>query len=125
MINSVEDLVVFQKAHKLTLELYGCTSDFPAEEKFGMISQIRRAASSICANLMEGSHRHNTTEYRQFVGIARGSAGELKYFLLLARDLGYMNTETYEEIIRQINQVSRMLSALSNSLEKKVHLHSQ
>ena len=80
---SVEDLDVFKLAHALTLELYKITASFPVEEKFGLVSQIRRSSSSICANLMEGSHRNNTGEYRQFAGIARGSTGELKYHLLL------------------------------------------
>ena len=68
-VSSVEDLVVFKKSHQLTLDLYNLTKKFPADEKFGLISQIRRASSFICANLMEGSHRNNRKEYRQFVGI--------------------------------------------------------
>jgi four helix bundle protein len=84
-----EDLSVFQKAHQLTLELYKITNSFPASEKWELSSQIRRAASSICANLMEGSHRNHSGEYRQSVGIANGSAGELKYHLLLGHDLKY------------------------------------
>ncbi len=78
-IEKTEDLEIFKKAHKLTLYLYKLTEDFPKSEQFGLTSQIRRAASSICANLMEGSHRHSSKEFRQFVGIANGSAGELKY----------------------------------------------
>ena len=85
-VSSVEDLKVFQDSHALTLALYKITKDFPSDERFGLISQIRRASSSICANMIEGSHRNNKNEYRQFVGIARGSVGELKYHLLLAKD---------------------------------------
>ncbi len=85
-INSAEDLEVFKRAHSLTLKIYQITKNFPSEEKFGLISQMRRASASICANLMEGSHRLNRKEFRQFVGIAKGSAGELKYHLLLSKD---------------------------------------
>ena len=114
-VSSVEDLVVFKKSHQLTLDLYDLTKKFPADEKFGLISQIRRASSSICANLMEGSHRNNRKEYRQFVGIARGSVGELKYHILLAKDLGYID-DSYNMFIEEINSISKMLFRLKNSL---------
>ena len=94
-MSSIENLKVFQDSHQLTFELYKITKNFPADKKFGLISQIRRASSSICANLMEGGHRNNKKEYRQFVGIARGSIGELKYHLLLSKDLGYIKNEQY------------------------------
>ena len=118
-IEKTEDLEVFKKAHKLTLDLYKLTEDFPKGEQFGLTSQIRRAASSICANLMEGSHRHSSKEFRQFVGIANGSAGELKYHVLLSKDLGYIEDFKYKELIKEINQISKMLRALSRSLERK------
>ncbi len=70
-VKSVEDLDVFKKAHKLTLEIYKASLRFPPDERFGLVSQIRRAAASIGTNLMEGGHRLSRAEYRQFVGIAR------------------------------------------------------
>jgi len=121
-VSSVENLKVFQESHKLTLDLYRLTNKFPNDEKFGLISQIRRASSSICANLIEGGHRNNKNEYRQFVGIARGSAGELKYHLLLSKDLGYINSEQYKIVISKINNISKMLYGLIKSLEK-THTH--
>jgi len=108
-IYSVEELEVYKKAHSLTLELYKVTKKFPREELLALVSQIRRAASSINANLMEGSHRNNKKEYRQFVGISRGSAGELKYHLLLSRDLNYINELEYDGFIDQVNSISKML----------------
>jgi four helix bundle protein len=124
-VGSVEDLKVFELAHQLTLQLYRTTESFPGEEKFGLTSQIRRACSSICANLMEGSHRNNRNEYRQFAGIARGSAGELKYHLMLAKDLGYLEEKEYSEIRNQIDTVSKMLYRLIGSLEANPpHSHS-
>lgn len=108
----------------LTLELYKCTSKFPSEEKFGLISQIRRASSSICANLIEGSHRINTGEFRQFVGISNGSTGELKYHILLAKDLNYIDLEKYNFLNQEINTISKMLRGLINSLtQKNKHKH--
>ncbi len=115
-VSSVEDLDVFKKSHILTLKLYEHTKQFPSEEKYGLISQIRRASSSVCANLMEGSHRNNIGEYRQFVGISRGSIGELKYHLLLAKDLNYIDIEDFEKIYNEINIISKMLYGLLQSL---------
>jgi len=86
-MNSVEDLDVFKLAHQLALRTYSVTKEFPREELFSLGNQVRRAAGSICMNLMEGAMRLGSREYRQFVGIARGSADEVCYQLLLARDL--------------------------------------
>jgi len=126
-VSSVENLDVFKKSHKITLELYRITKQFPLDEKFGLISQIRRASSSICAILIEGSHRNNRVEYRQFCGIARGSVGELKYHLLLAKDLEYINNQKYNELIREIDVISKMLYNLIQSLTPtpKAHTNSK
>ncbi len=115
-ITSVEDLTVFKRAHALTLSLYKISNRFPNEEKFGLVSQMRRAASSIPTNLIEGSQRSNKGEYRQFAGISRGSAGELKYHLLLAKDLGYLSEKDYETFKVEIDEISKMLSGLAKSL---------
>ena len=88
-MKSVEDLDVFKLAHQLTLEIYRFTATFPKEEAFSLVTQMRRAAASVGMNLMEGAMRLSSREYRQFVGIARGSAGEVCYQLLLAKDFGY------------------------------------
>ena len=111
--------MVFEMAHTLTLELYKITDNFPKNEQYGLISQIRRASASICANIMEGSHRNNSLEFRQFVGIANGSVGELKYYLLLSKDLSYIKTEKYEKLIDLLNSISKMLRSLSKSLKAK------
>jgi len=126
-VNSIEDLTVFKKSHQITLDLYRLTKQFPSDEKFGLISQIKRASSSICANLIEGSHRNNRAEYRQFSGIARGSAGELKYHLLLAKDLGYISVQNYSELISEIDSISKMLYNLIQSLTPtpKTHTNSK
>jgi four helix bundle protein len=94
-MNRVEDLDVFKLAHQLALKTYAATKAFPKEELFSLGDQTRRAAGSVGMNLMEGAMRVGTKEYHQFVGIARGSAGEVCYQLLLARDLNYTSNETY------------------------------
>jgi four helix bundle protein len=116
-MKSVEELDVYKLAHALTLRVYEATSAFPKEESFGLVPQMRRAASSIGMNLVEGSMRLNSREYRQFVGIARGSSAEVGYQLLLARDLGYLSNEVYEELRSGFDRVGQMLTRLSQSLD--------
>lgn len=115
-VRSVEDMEVFKKAHKVTLTIYEITKKFPEDEKFSLVSQMRRAAYSITSNLMEGGYRLNRKEYRQFVGIARGSAGELKYFLLLSKDLNYITEANYMLLKNSIEEISKMLGGLIRSL---------
>jgi four helix bundle protein len=115
-IRSAEDLDVFKKIHALALKVYALTEKFPSEEKFGLTSQIRRSAVSIPSNFLEGANRLNSKEYRQFVGIAKGSAAELKYQLLLSRDLGYISDDIYQNMNSEILDISRMLFGLAKSL---------
>ena len=115
-METVEELDVFKLSHQLALEIYEITKDFPEYEKFGLVSQMRRSAYSIPMNLLEGSHRLGKKEYRQFVGIAKGSAGEMKYQLLLARDLKYLSNGQYLDFIGKYERVSQMLTKLAQSL---------
>ena len=115
----VEDLDVFKLSHALVLEIYEMTKSFPNEERFGLVSQMRRAAYSIPMNLMEGAHRLGSKEYKQFVSIARGSAGEIKYQLLLVKDLGYISDEEYSRLASQYERVSQMLTKLAGSLARR------
>jgi len=117
-VKSVEDLEVFKKSHALTLKIYKITAGFPGAEKYALVDQIRRAASSIGANLFEGSYRTGTKEFGYFTSVARGSAGELKYFMMLAKDLGYITTEIYQETTNELDEISRMLYGLIKSLKK-------
>jgi four helix bundle protein len=119
MVRDVKDLEVFKSAHSLVLDIYKLTENFPQEERFGLVSQIRRSAYSIPMNLIEGSNRLNTKEYRRFVGITRGSAGEISYQILLARDLGYVSDEIYSEFRNRYEIVIKMLTNLAKSLNKK------
>ncbi len=115
-MDSVEELDVFKSAHQMVLLVYQMTSSFPEEEKFGLTSQMRRAASSIPMNLAEGASRLGRKEYRQFVGIARGSVGEIKYQLMLAKDLGYIHDDVFLNMRTKFETISRMLTGLAKSL---------
>jgi four helix bundle protein len=113
----VEDLDVFKLSHSLALEVFELTKDFPEEEKFGLITQMRRASYSTPMNSMEGAHRLSPREYRQFVGIGKGSAGEIRYQLLLGRDLKFISEEVYSSLASKYERVSQMLTKLAKSLE--------
>lgn len=119
MIKDVRELEVFKLAHSLVLEIYKLTESLPEAERFGLISQMRRSAYSIPMNLIEGSNRLNTKEYRRFVGIAKGSAGEISYQIFLARDLGYFSEDVYTGLANRYKIVIKMLSNLASSLGKK------
>jgi len=118
MAKTVEDLEVYKQSHQFTLALYKVTAFFPADERYGLCSQIRRAAVSINANLMEGSHRATRREYRHFTSISRGSAGELKYLILVSHDLGYIEDLAFKELSRAADDISKMLGAMMCSLKE-------
>jgi len=113
----VEDLDVFKLAHDLTLKVYEITAAYPESERFGLISQMRRASASICMNLIEGAHRISKNEYKHFVSISRGSCGELKYQILLSRDLGYIKDFIFREMTEAYERISMMLTRLHSSLK--------
>ena len=109
-------LKVWSKAHELTLLLYKETKTFPKEELFGLTSQIRRASSSIPANLAEGCGRDSDKELARFIQIAQGSAYELEYHLLLAYELKYLNESAYYSLKAQILEIQKMLRSFRNKL---------
>ncbi|HXP86454.1 MAG TPA: four helix bundle protein [Bryobacteraceae bacterium] len=111
-----KDLRVWQKSHALTLAIYRVTQRFPKEEMYGLTSQIRRAAVSAAANIAEGCGRRSDREFRRFLQIARGSASELEYHLLLARDLRFPSAQEYTSVQAAVAEVQRMLTALVKSL---------
>lgn len=115
-IGSVEELDVFKLAHELTIEIYKITKEFPGEEIYGPSSQMRRTAFSIPSNLAEGSNRNSRAEYRHLAGIAKGSAGEVYYQLSLAKDLGYLDNEKYDNLREGYRRILQMLQKLSKSL---------
>ena len=104
------NLRVWQRAHQLTLDLYGDSRTFPKEERYRLTSQLRRSAVSIPANIAEGCGRNGDAELARFLTIARGSASELDYYLLLAHDLGYLKSSRYEQLAEEVHGISRMLT---------------
>lgn len=109
-------LKVWEKAHESALDAYRITAGFPREELYGLTSQLRRACVSIPANIAEGCGREGETELRRFLRIGLGSANELEYHLLLAKDLGYLSSGDYEIIIGKLVEVKRMLTVLARKL---------
>jgi four helix bundle protein len=112
-MRNYKDLLVWQRAHRLTLAIYKATEAFPKDERFGLTSQIRRASSSIAANLAEGCGRRSDGEMGRFVQIAMGSGAELSYHLLLSHDLGILGLQEFSRLSSDVEEVMRMLSALS------------
>jgi len=119
-MRNYKDLVVWEKAHRLTLAVYKITQVFPKEERFGLTSQVRRVSASIAANLAEGCGRRSDGEMARFVQIAMGSGAELSYHFLLANDLGFMKAAEYESLSADLGEVMRMLSALSGRLRNTI-----
>ena len=111
-----KQLAVWEKAHRLTLELYSTTSSFPPYEMYGLTSQMRRAAYSIPTNIAEGCGRDGDTELARFLRISMGSGNELEYQLILARDLGYLTENVYESLTRDVLEIKRMLSGFLTRL---------
>ena len=111
------ELKVWQKAHELTLAVYRVSAAFPREEQYGLTSQIRRASSSIAANLAEGCGRNSDAEFARYCSIAMGSASELEYHLLLAKDLSLIEPADYEELAPRAIELKRMLTALMQKLK--------
>lgn len=114
-----KQLAVWQKAHQLVLEVYQVTMSFPQEELYSLTSQIRRAALSIPSNIAEGSGRGYDKEFIRFLQIAIGSTNEVEYQVLLAHDLGFLDTAVHQQLNGQVIEVRRMLIGLIKSLSTK------
>jgi four helix bundle protein len=120
MLKNYRDLKVWQKSYQLCLDIYKMTKRFPKEEKYGLTSQIRRAALSVPSNIAEGYGRKTTPDYIRSLYIAYGSNCELETQVLLSGDLGYMKAEEFNKLQASIGEVERMLKALIESLKEKV-----
>ena len=111
---------VWQKAHTFVLAIYKATESFPDGERFGLTSQIRRAAASIPTNIAEGAGRDTQKEFARFVQIATGSASEVEYQLLLSHELGYLLTEQYAALETKITEIQKMLHGFAKALKSNV-----
>ena len=116
MSSSYRDLIVWQKAMDLTEMIYKATGEFPKEEKYGLISQLRRASVSVPSNIAEGQGRLTPGEFRYFLGIARGSLLEIETQLLLAERFQMLEHRTVERIFVQSTEIKKMLHGLAESI---------
>lgn len=116
------NLQVWQRGHELALAVYQVSARFPADERFGMTSQIRRAAVSIPTNIAEGSGRGGDTEFTRYLQIALGSASEVEYLLILAKDLSYISEAEYNSLQKRTVEIKRMLTGFIKRLYQKDQL---
>ena len=112
------NLLVWQKSHKLALDIYQITKNFPKEEQYGLTSQLRRAALSIPTNIAEGAGRRSEEENTQFLGIALGSANEVDYLKEFSKDLGLLSEKDIQSIIEIIEEIKSMLFVLIRNKTK-------
>src|SRR5262245_38529223 len=123
-MQNFRDLRVWKEAHALVLAVYRVTKAFPDSEKYGITSQLRRAAVSIPANIAEGSKRETHADYARFLNIAEGSTAEAEYFVILSGDLGYLSSDTATGLLEQLDHVARMLQALHKRVSRPSPEHS-
>ena len=113
-----KNIKVWEKSHQLALEIYRLTSSFPSTEMYGIVQQMRRAVYSIAANIAEGSCRKSDKDFSRYLHISLGSANELEYFVLLSKDLNYIDEKKYHTFNDQINEIKKMLSSFIKKLQK-------
>ena len=111
MTNSFKELIAWQKAHSFVLKVYKVTRNFPEWERFGLGSQFQRAAVSIAANIAEGYKKIGRADKLRLMNIAQGSLEECRYYIILSKDLGYIEEKTAEEMTYEIDEASRFLNA--------------
>ena len=118
-LKNYRDLQVWQKSIEWVEAIYNASKNFPQDERFGLTSQVRRAAVSVAANIAEGAERTSTGEFLQFLGIARGSPAEVETLLILAERLGLLRTEQRDTLLAQASEIGKMLVGLQRSLRSK------
>jgi len=116
MVTSYKDLLVWQRSMDLVETVYRLTASFPAAEQWGLVSQMRRATISVPSNIAEGYGRQATGEYRHHLSIARGSLLELETQVLLSKRLGYVQAADSDTVLKEIEEISRMLATLVSKL---------
>ena len=109
------DLIVWRKAHEFVLAVYALTATFPKSEAFGLVNQFRRSAVSIPANIAEGFRRRGRADKARFLNMAEGSLEESRYYLILAQDLKYCDTETHHKMLDEVNRLLRAYTAAIRS----------
>ncbi len=117
-MKSFEDLNVWQISHNLVLKIYNFSKNFPKDEIYGLTLQIRKTAVSVPANIAEGFGRINPKEMIHFYNISLGSISELKYFIILIRDLNFIDKETFEDLNEKCSSITKMLQKFIKSIKK-------
>ena len=112
-------LKVWQRSHQAVLRIYKLTTNFPSNEKYGLVSQVQRSAVSIPSNIAEGSARSSDADFARFLHIAMGSAAELDYQLLLSHDLGFIESNDYQELSEELTVIRKMLNSFIQRLKAK------
>jgi four helix bundle protein len=110
-VRDFRELKVWERSHRLTLAVYEATVAFPKEELYGLTSQMRRSCAAISANIAEGCGRGSNADLARFLHIALGSASELQYHLLLARDLSFLSPRDYKHLTTEVTEIKRMLTS--------------
>ena|ERR1051325_5543801 len=121
-VSSYKDLEVWKKSMLLVTAVYSITKGFPKEETYGITNQIRRASTSVPANIAEGATRKSTKYYLQFLNIARGSLAELETFLTISYNLNYITDKDLNALTDHTEEIGKMLNGLMNSLNKKLSI---
>lgn len=116
MTQSFKDIIAWQKAHQFVVTVYTITARYPAYERFGLCSQFQRAAVSIAANIAEGYKRLGKADKLRLMNIAQGSLEECRYYILLSKDLNYINENDYDALTRSIEETSKTLNAYCKSI---------
>ena len=114
------DIKVWQRSHALALEIYRHTQAFPKDERYGVTSQLRRAAVSVATNIAEGSKRRSNPDYARFLNMAEASLAETEYLCILSRDLNYLSGEAADALIVEAAEIARMLNALREKVESSI-----
>lgn len=120
-----QDLKVWQRSHALVLGIYRLTNAFPVSERFGITSQLRRAAVSVPTNIAEGTKRLGNQDFVRFINIAEGSLAETEYLVTLSRDLAYLSAEATVKPMAEITEIAKMLNALRCRVEQGVRVNAQ
>lgn len=119
--NSFKDLIVWQKSHQLVLAIYSITKTFPKEEIFSLTNQVRRASVSIAANISEGYKKKTIPNKLNFINIAEGSLEEVKYYIILSKDLKYIDEKNYEQLYIYAEEVGRLISGYEKAISKRLN----
>jgi len=114
------ELRVWQRSHALALDVYRITATFPEAERFGIIPQVRRAAVSIASNIAEGAKRQSRREYARFLNVAEGSLAETESLLRLSRELGFADEAVVGELVKEAEDISRMLHGVRQAVERRI-----